>query len=502
MQQKQKILIVEDHKEMLNIVSRFLKENGYEIIGAENAEVGLEKFAKVKPDIVLLDIMLPGMSGLEALGELRKNTTPANYVPIILITAKNTIPDIVKGLDSGADDYIVKPFNFDELLARIRTALQLKQLNETLVNQTYELAEANSKIQQLNKTLVHKNRELRQNIYNLRNLFEVAMELNSILDLKRLINSVLLTLVGQFSSKSALFIHSKNRSEKRMEVINSKGFYQREIEGLRLEKSDPLFAYFKTNSYPITLNAVRKKVGKSQALTRLKELKIETLSPIISKRKVEGLICLGPRVKRKKYSEPELEHLSIITNIIAIAVHNATLYEQVEELSYTDGMTMLHNYRYFELRLKEEVLRHKRSRSGLSLIILDVDNFKNYNDRMGHPAGDEVLRKIARVLKETVRENDIVARYGGEEFAIILPGEDKKGTHVLAERVRAAVEETPFEHEELQPNGKITISLGYASLPEDAETAEDLTYKADTALYEAKRNGRNRVKAFHLEMVQ
>ncbi|HID38388.1 MAG TPA: GGDEF domain-containing protein [Calditrichaeota bacterium] len=322
------------------------------------------------------------------------------------------------------------------------------------------------------------------------------------LRIKRLINSVLLTLVGQFSAKSALFIYSGRRNEKRMEVKNSKGFYQREIEDLRLEKSDPLFTYFKTKSYPITLNAVQKKVGKSQALTLLRKLNIEILSPIFLKRQVEGLICLGPRVKRRKHSEPELEHISIITNIIAIAVHNATLYEQVEELSYTDGMTALHNYRYFELRLKEEALRHKRTRSGLSLIILDVDNFKNYNDRMGHPAGDEVLRKIARVLKETVRENDIVARYGGEEFAIILPNEDKKGAHVLAERIRAAIEETPFEHEELQPNGKITVSLGFASLPEDAETAEDLTYKADTALYQAKENGRNRVKAFNIEMVQ
>ncbi len=501
MQRKQKILIVEDHKEMLNIISRFLKENGYETVRAETAEIGLEQFAKNKPDIVLMDIMLPGMSGLEAMGKLKKNSSPQNYVPIILITAKNTVRDIVKGLDSGADDYIVKPFNFDELLARIRTALQLKQLNETLVNQATELTEANEKIQQLNQALVGKNKELRRNIYNLRNLFEIALELNSILDLKRLINSVLLTLVGQFSSKSALFLYSRRRNEKRMQVMNSKGFYQREIEDLRLEKSDPLFAYFKTKNYPITLSAVQKKVGKSKALSRLKELKIEILSPIILKRKVEGLICLGPRVKRRKHTEPELEHISIITNIIAVAVHNATLFEQVEELSYTDGMTALHNYRYFELRLKEEVLRHKRGRSGLSLIILDVDNFKNYNDHMGHPAGDEVLRKIARVLKETVRENDIVARYGGEEFAIILPGEDKKGTYVLAERVRAAIEETPFEHEELQPNGKITVSLGFASLPEDAETAEDLTYKADTALYQAKGNGRNQVKAFNLEMV-
>jgi len=501
MQRKQKILIVEDHKDMLTIISRYLEENGFDTISVETAEHGLAEFEKDKPDIVLMDIMLPGMSGLEAMTRLKESFTPDSYVPIILITAKSAVNDIVRGLDSGADDYIVKPFNFEELLARIRTALRLKELNETLVKQTRELAVANTKISQLNRSLTEKNKELRRSIFNLHNLFEVSLELNSILDLKRLINSVLLTLVGQFSSKNALFFYTPRKNESRMEVINSKGFYQKEIENLNLEKSDPLFAYFKVHSYPGKLESIYEKVGKSQALSRLLALKMEILSPIMIKKQVEGLICLGPRVKKAGHSERDLEHISILSNIIAIAVHNASLYEQVEELSYTDGMTALHNYRYFELRLKEEILRHKRTQSGLSLLILDVDFFKNYNDRMGHPAGDQVLRKIAAVLKDTVRENDIVARYGGEEFAVIMPAEDKKGAHVLSERIRVAVEQTYFEHEEVQPGGKITVSIGCASLPEDADSASDLIHKADTALYEAKRAGRNQVKAFKPQMV-
>ncbi|HGY54654.1 MAG TPA: diguanylate cyclase [Caldithrix abyssi] len=502
MQRKQKILIVEDHKDMLNIITRYLAEQGFEAIGTETAEVGLQRFEEEKPDMVLMDIMLPGMSGLEAMSRLKEQFTADNYVPIILITAKNTISDIVLGLESGADDYIVKPFNFEELLARVRTALRLKELNETLVRQTKELAEANDKINQLNRSLMSKNKELRRNIFNLRNLFEVSLELNSILDLKRLINSVLLTLVGQFSCKNALFFYTQRQNKGRMEVLNSKGFYQDEIENLQLTKSDPLFDYLTEHTRPDRLETIYEQVRKSEALSRLLALKMDILSPIVIKKKVEGLICLGPRVKKGSHSERDLEHISILTNIIAIAVHNAYLYEQVEELSYTDGMTALHNYRYFELRLKEEILRHKRTQSGLSLLILDVDYFKNYNDQMGHPAGDRVLRKIAAVLKETVRENDIVARYGGEEFAVIMPGEDKKGAFVLADRIRDAVEKTYFEHEEVQPNGKITVSIGCAALPEDADDANDLIHKADTALYAAKKAGRNQVKIFTPEMVQ
>ena len=119
---------------------------------------------------------------------------------------------------------------------------------------------------------------------------------------------------------------------------------------------------------------------------------------------------------------------------------------------------------------------------------------------MGHPAGDEVLRKLAQILKETVRENDIVARYGGEEFAVILPSIEKPGGVILAERIRENVEKTYFDHEEIQPGGKVTVSIGVASLPLDASDYHELMNKADIALYRAKNNGRNRVVPYSPEM--
>ena len=491
-----KILIVEDHKDMMAILVKYLHDHHFQTIGAETAEIGLDLFKKEQPDLVLMDLMLPGMSGLEAISRIKSSRDNSNYTPVIVITAKNDVKDIINGLDSGADDYVVKPFNFEELLARIRTALRLKELNEILSDQAIQLEGANTQINKLNQSLVGKNKELRRNIYNLHSLFEISIELTSILQLGRLVNSILLTFVGQYSCKSALFLLAKKTDINRLETINIKGFNEQETMLLKIMKSDPLIDFFQTTHTPVHTNALSKKIKKSEALESLKSLEIQLIAPTLVRGRVEGLICLGPRVKDKKYQEHDLENISILNNIISIAVTNALLYDEVEQLSYTDGMTELHNFRYFELRLKEEVVRHKRTESGLSLLILDVDHFKNYNDTMGHPAGDDVLRKLSQILKETIRENDIAARYGGEEFAVILPAVHKIGARILAERIRKRIEDTYFEHEEIQPLGKVTVSIGVASMPEDTDEYKQLINCADIALYESKKRGRNRVSLY------
>ena len=493
---EKRILIVEDHNDMMTFLEKYLEDNDFITDGAKTAESALKKFKKEQPDLILMDLMLPGISGLEAIKKIRKTNTSDSYIPIIIITAKNEVDDIVEGLNSGADDYLVKPFHLEELVARINSALRLKQLNELLLKQTSELKEANDEVGNLNSDLVSKNKQLRKNIYSLHSLFEISIELNSILDLQRLVNSILLTMVGQFSAKSALFMFASKPDIDRLELLNSKGYNLSDLDGLFMDKKDPLLAYFADKKLPVKLSSVTKKCKNSPGLARLKSLDIQLITPISVQNKVEGIICLGQRVKRRAYEELELEHVSILSNIISIAVSNATLYYEVEQLSYTDGMTDLHNFRYFELRLKEEVSRHKRTKNGLSMLFLDVDNFKNYNDTVGHPAGDEVLRKLSAVLRDTVRENDLVARYGGEEFAVILPAVGKAGAAILAERIRENIEKTYFEHEEIQPLGKVTVSIGIASLPDDGETDKELLNASDVALYAAKKEGRNQVMLY------
>jgi len=165
---------------------------------------------------------------------------------------------------------------------------------------------------------------------------------------------------------------------------------------------------------------------------------------------------------------------------------------RLAQLAVTDGLTGLYNHRHFHERLALETERSQRSGLPLSLLMLDVDHFKQFNDTFGHPAGDEVLRQLARVLADTRRANDVVARYGGEEFAVILVDTPKFTAAKVAERVRERINTHDFA--EAAPRaGKLSASIGVATFPDDGADAETLVRSADTALYAAKRSGRNRV---------
>lgn len=166
-----------------------------------------------------------------------------------------------------------------------------------------------------------------------------------------------------------------------------------------------------------------------------------------------------------------------------------SLYEHVKLLSVTDELTSLYNRRYFFQKFREEIERAWRYSRQLSVLLIDIDNFKKYNDIYGHEQGDDILRSFSNRLRKIVRENDIVARLGGEEFVIIMPEANHKMASDLAERLRLDVTKYPFKN----TNRKFTISIGVAGFPSDAQDMTRLLRKADHALYEAKRKGKNRV---------
>lgn len=193
------------------------------------------------------------------------------------------------------------------------------------------------------------------------------------------------------------------------------------------------------------------------------------------------------------FGERDLELLQTIAPQIAVAIDRTALKDRAgefEQLSVTDSLTGLLNRRYLDERLHEEMNRARRHSSAITLMMIDVDNFKSYNDSFGHPAGDLALKMVSTALKDTLRADDVAARFGGEEFAILLPRTNAEEAAAIAERIRLRVEHTNF------PNRKITISIGIASQSNEFDTPKDWITAADMALYEAKHLGRNNVQVY------
>ncbi len=199
---------------------------------------------------------------------------------------------------------------------------------------------------------------------------------------------------------------------------------------------------------------------------------------------VVGVIFADNRITQKSITRESFRLLALLAAHAGLAIENARLYESARQQAELDPLTQLWNRGAFQRLLMECKARAEGTRQPMSLLLLDLDHFKAYNDRVGHPEGDQALTKVAKILKETARAQDHVARYGGEEFTLILPATRKLDALKLAERLRLAMDKTGLD---------LTLSAGVATFPDDAQETQELLKKADQALYEAKRLGRNRV---------
>ena len=223
------------------------------------------------------------------------------------------------------------------------------------------------------------------------------------------------------------------------------------------------------------------------SLLPVEDIKTLLCSPLKFKDGINGVVNIVNKKDGAEFNENDLALLNVITSQAAITIENNKLYE----LSITDGLTRLFVHRYFQARLSEELLRARRYGLQLSLIMIDIDNFKNFNDVYGHQVGDQVLQKVALAIRDTIRTGiDIPCRYGGEELSVILPETRTEESFNTAERLRESIAAIRISH----PMGElnVTASLGVASYPNDSHDRESLVSTADRALYYSKNHGKNR----------
>ena len=287
-----------------------------------------------------------------------------------------------------------------------------------------------------------------------------------------------------------------NESDGSLKIESAKGMNPSLAKAMTVTFGEGIAGHVAKSGFPMVVNDIeRDKRVAYRNRPRFKTKSFISL-PLVSGDRMIGVLNLADKINGKSFTEQDLDRVKTFTGHAVPMIDRAAILEKAEkfeQLSITDPLTDLYNRRFLEQRLQEEFSRSERQKQNFCVILGDLDNFKMYNDICGHLAGDNVLCKVANLLRRTARDMDVVSRYGGEEFCIILPGTGKKESVFVGERIRRTIETESFPGESHLPLGRLTISLGIASFPADGVTSNELIHAADLALYRAKAMGRNRL---------
>jgi two-component system cell cycle response regulator len=446
-----RVLIVDDIPTNLRLLDARLTAEYFDVVTAATGPAALELCAEHEIDIVLLDVMMPEMDGFEVCRRLKADPR-THHIPVLMITALDQPSDRVKGLEAGADDFLTKPVDDVQLLARVKSLARLKSLTD----------------------------ELRARALTGQ---QIAVE-----DAIRAMDRI------STDGGSVLIVDSDERHAERV-----KGFLKREHSVDVL--TQPADAVFQVTAgrYELALVSMAladfdplRVCSQIRTLDQSRNLPIILMADEADKPKVVRALDLGindfiarpiernellararTQIRRHRYA---MELRESVNNTMAMAV--------------TDELTGLYNRRYFDRHLAVMLGKAHGQERDLALMMLDMDHFKAVNDGHGHDVGDAVLKELAQRLRRSIRGVDLACRFGGEEFVVLMPDTDMRQAEAVAERVRATVAEKAFE---VGPSLSLTVSVGVSLNEEDHDTPETLLKRADIALYRAKRTGRNRV---------
>jgi two-component system cell cycle response regulator len=339
--------------------------------------------------------------------------------------------------------------------------------------------------------------EYEKKIFDLTQLIEISKSLNSNLDYNALIQSILYICMGQLKLlKAGLFVRKDIGSQDLALHRSQVGFEVHAGDALVIPEGNELIGYLHDHPTSHSLEQLRQ-VLDDEALLPIAALQPSLVVPLRAKDVINGVLVLGEPIGSQEIPQEEREYVENIAILAGIAVHNAFLYE----ITTTDVMTRLRLRHFFLDTLGSQLAMSRRNEQELSLIMMDIDNFKKLNDGYGHVMGDEVIMGVSRIILASIRQTDMAARYGGEEFVVLLPGANTEVAMTIAERIRKSVEAASFSFEDM--SASVTISLGIAEFnPAKDVNSQALIENADKALYISKRSGKNRVSVYGQEMPQ
>ncbi|MCS0584547.1 diguanylate cyclase [Massilia pinisoli] len=414
---KPAILIVDDAPDNLGVLRSMMLRQGYQTFVATSGDRALDIAQRVKPDVILLDVVMPGLDGLETCRRLKAHPATAR-IPVIFMSARGDTADIVAGFDTGAADYIPKPLRLEEVCARVRAQLRLRSSTDTQSEQADRL--------------------------------------------RTIVNSM---------DQGLLIVEACGRVQYANPACDRYlGYAPEELVGLSLKDLLDCPEAGCCEGLDAIGNGTREvKIRHRDGGLRAMDL---TMTPMHA---TDGLfVALLHDITHHKQSEDALQRAALL-----------------------DPLTKIANRRHFDAFLEKEWQRAIRNAQPLSLVVLDVDHFKLYNDTLGHAAGDVCLQRVARTLQDhAARPTDLAARYGGEEFVLLFAETPAENAARLAEMIRTAVEAQEIPNPRSPTSTWLTVSVGVATIvPTQLDAIDNLFVCADRAMYAAKAGGRNRVEA-------
>jgi len=327
---------------------------------------------------------------------------------------------------------------------------------------------------------------LKQDILNYKNLLAKGLEIFNHIDIDEIMDATVYQISDHFMPSFIAFLWKPIQTREEITIKAFKNYKPVDID-LKVNNITPFEAFFRQYPKPISFELLAFQLNNEEAVKPYLEIKTEIAVPIMGPFGLYGIILVGKKLLDEGYNRDELFYLQLLMSFVSQAIKNHLHYEH----SLRDVKTGLYNHGFFQTRLKEEVIRARRYCYESSLVVIDVDKFKNFNDSYGHLAGDKVLESLAQVIKQSVRLDDIPSRFGGEEFTILLPHTDKTTVWHVAERLRTSIAEMKVPWTVALP--QVTISIGIYTFDQNTNIdVNSIIRRADEALYVSKERGRNR----------
>lgn len=457
--EKPHILIIDDDPYLLKTLADILRGNGYETMTAIDGAEGFARLGERPVNLVLIDLGLPDISGIDIL----------NYVKIqypgtdaIILTGNATLDAAIDATNQGAFCFMLKPYDIDQLLLQIRRALENQEARAERARRSSELEKINADLQVL---------------YG---LSRAIIEMN---DMDRLLEEILRNLTEMetfgLERKGIIFLVDDNH----LRIVSSIGIAENELDSCSGLHLGECLCGLAAATGEIIISQNSSTDPRHTRTNQLAEPHAHVVIPLQTAKNVAGVLCLF----LQEGSEVSAEACNLLRTIgsqVGTAIENAMLYEATKADSLHDPLTGLANRRFMQIQLEKQLDQANRYGLPFSVVMIDIDHFKLFNDTHGHVAGDRLLVKLAGILSREIRNADYVFRYGGEEFLVIMPETELTSACEAAERLRKVVED----------EAGVTVSLGVAPCPSPLEEGEILITMADAALYRAKEGGRNRVE--------